>query len=70
VPEAPSLRNCLLFITILLVILVFSEIRENKGFRHRRRRQSISWIRLLHFVFDVLADFFRKFLRKSETVPA
>jgi len=48
VPEAPSLRNCLLFITILLVILVFSGIRENKGFRHRdkhrQRRQSISWI--------------------------
>ena len=48
VPEAPSLRDCLLFITILLVILVFSEVRENKGFRHRdkhrQRRKSISWI--------------------------
>jgi hypothetical protein len=35
VPEAPSLRNCLLFITILLVILVFSGIRENKGLHER-----------------------------------
>ena len=40
-------KHCLLFISILLVILVFSEVRENKGFRQRdrrRRRQSISRI--------------------------
>jgi hypothetical protein len=48
VPEAPSLRNCLLFITILLVIWCSVKFVRKKGVRHRdnhrQHRQFISWI--------------------------